>query len=977
MAVSAYEDLLQGYVAPWVASSKAISPDLAGAAELVEAAMKAQKDFIATAAGMKKPSEEKIGELCGPTGEKMGAVGEWGEKHQRGAFGKHLQMLGEGVAALGWVMVPTPMPHVKEMIQACMFYGNKVMMEQKGKDEKQVKWVKDWKEILEELVKYIKEYHTAGVAWNCGAGGGGGGAAAAAGGGDGGGGAASLSGFDDLLQCFVAPWVASSKAISPDLGAAAELVDGALKAQRDFLAKAVAMKKPSEEKIGELCGPTGEKMGAVGEYQEKNARGPFGKHLSMLSESVGAFGWVMVPTPVPHVKEMLTAGMFYGNKIMMEQKGKDEKQVKWVKDWKEVLEELGKYVKEHHTAGVAWNSAAGGGGGSAPTGAGTGGGGGGGAASVCEFDDFMQAHVAPWVASSKAISPELAGGAELVEAALKAQRDFIAAALGMKKPSEEKIGELCGPTSEKMGAVSEWHEKHQRGAFGKHLQTLAEGIAALEWVMMPTPVPHVKETVTACMFYGNKVMMEQKGKDDKQVKWIKDFKELLEALAAYVKAHHTAGVAWNSAAGSGGGASAAAAPVAAVGESVADYDQWMKQHLEPFVACSRKIAPEVGEMAELLGRAFAQQRAFLAAVAECKKPPDAAFQEALGPQIAAMTALGEHASPAVKRGPCGSHVTALEESGQAVAWVSLPTPVPHLAEVGSQVQFHVNKVLMAHKGDDGQKTWGSSLKALLQALQDYVKAHHRAGLSWKPGGKELKGAPSAPAAAAPAAPTGLAAEISKGTDISKGLKKVDDSQKVHKNRTGDAKPIDEAAIERKKASAAPRPQPKGGIPTGTARLELEGKKWTCEYHAGTRLDQKKVEVKVDRSQTLYVYACQHCYIKVEGKINAINLYKCKKVQLEFESCIGQLEITDCDGAEVQVKEKLPAVCIDKSTEVMLWLSRQSLDCDITTCASTCVNLTVPGKTDADDPVELAIAEQFIHKVGKGNKVATRCMEHSG
>eukprot|EP01065_Artemidia_motanka_P049489 TRINITY_DN821_c0_g2_i1.p1 TRINITY_DN821_c0_g2~~TRINITY_DN821_c0_g2_i1.p1 ORF type:complete len:590 (+),score=249.01 TRINITY_DN821_c0_g2_i1:69-1772(+) len=565
---------------------------------------------------------------------------------------------------------------------------------------------------------------------------------------------------------------------------------------------------------------------------------------------------------------------------------------------------------------------------------------------VAGFDDILTGYVTKWVASSAAIGSEIGTGAELVEGALKAQRDFIAEAVKQKKPSDEKAMEMCGPTSEKMGAVSELHEKHQRGPWGKHLQMLAEGVPALGWVMMPTPVPHVKETTQACMFYGNKIMMAEKGKDDKQVQWVKDFKEILEELAKYVKAFHTTGVAWNSAAGGGAPSAAAAAPASA-GESVDDYDQWLREHVEPLVPSGTSLSPDVGTMSGQLLHAFRQQRAFIAAVAECKKPDDAALQTALGPQIDAMGALQP---PRKATGPYVGLLTALEECAQAVAWVSLPTPVPHVVEITAQVQFRVNKVLMASKGDDKLRGWAAQLKAALEGLQGYVKAHHRSGLAWNPKGKALSGAPAAkesapaPAAAAPAP-----------------AKK------------------EEKPEEKKKPSApAPAKKPAGprGFPTGEARLELEGKKWVCEYQAGTRLETKEVEVSADKSQTLYVFGCQFAFIKVTGKINAINLYRCKKVMLRFESCIGQLEVTDCEGAEVQVTDKLPACSIDKSSEVMLYLSRNSLDVDITTCSSMCVNVTVPGKTDAEDPVELAIAEQFVHKVS-GNKVTTACVEHSG
>ena len=39
----------------------------------------------------------------------------------------------------------------------------------------------------------------------------------------------------------------------------------------------------------------------------------------------------------------------------MEYKGKEEQHVKFAKDFKTFLLELQKYVKSHHTTGLAWN----------------------------------------------------------------------------------------------------------------------------------------------------------------------------------------------------------------------------------------------------------------------------------------------------------------------------------------------------------------------------------------------------------------------------------------------------------------------------------------------------------------------------------------------------------------------------------------------------------------------------------------------
>ena len=298
---------------------------------------------------------------------------------------------------------------------------------------------------------------------------------------------------------------------------------------------------------------------------------------------------------------------------------------------------------------------------------------------------------------------------------------------------------------------------------------------------------------------------------------------------------------------------------------------------------------------------------------------------------------------------------------------------------------------MKNKGDDAHKRFCDEYKGLCAALTTYVKQEHKTGLAWKGGAPALK-ADAIPAAApkkevnvvkasGASEESELAKAISQGTDISKGLKKVSDDQKVHKNRKeGESSPIDLDELEKKKAKlaeAAALRAKKQGWPTGTATTDLQGKKWVIEYHMGSRTEQKNIEIDGDKTQSLYIYACQNTFIQVKGKVNSITMDKCKKTQVSFESCIGSLEVTSSEGCEVQVTERLPCCSIDKTKEFMLYLSKDSLECEINTSACTCINVTVPGKTEDADPIEMNIPEQFVSHITKGNKISTTPMSHAG
>eukprot|EP01059_Diplonema_ambulator_P013793 TRINITY_DN2441_c0_g1_i1.p1 TRINITY_DN2441_c0_g1~~TRINITY_DN2441_c0_g1_i1.p1 ORF type:complete len:605 (+),score=255.18 TRINITY_DN2441_c0_g1_i1:47-1861(+) len=601
---------------------------------------------------------------------------------------------------------------------------------------------------------------------------------------------------------------------------------------------------------------------------------------------------------------------------------------------------------------------------------------------IAEFEALISDYVEPWVKTSDCFE-QGPGAAEIVLKAYKAQKEFLTKAVAMKKPSEEKIGEMLADTSAQLEAMVEYHDKNSRSDTSKHTQTLSEGLQVLVWVTVDkTPVPFANETISSCMFYGNKVMMDQKGKDEKQVQWVKDFKGILEETSKYIKAHHTTGVAWGSTSGEAAPEEDTSAPTG--GNSVQAYDDFLKT-VPAFVKASEAISAELGAAAASLEDAFATQRAFLALVEEHSKPSDEEFMGALQPQIAAMEAVGAVVKM-IKDRDLDQHGKAIEEGAQLVAWVSVPTTVPHVAEGRDQVVFYHQKILMKNKGDEAHKEWVATYKALLDALHDYVKAEHKTGLAWKAGAPALKAtavpkAESKSTANVVKASGGgeqseLAKALSVGTDISKGLKKVSDAEKTHKNRTGEAKPIDLDELEKKKAANAAAAKRRDQFPTGEAKTALEGLKWVVEYHVGSRMEQKQLEIEVDKSHSVYIYGCQNTFIKIIGKVNAITVDKCKKTQVMFESCIGSVELTSCTGCEMQVQGTLPSCSIDKSNEVMLYLSRDSMGVSINTSACTCINVTVPGKTDDEDPIEMNIPEQFISHI-KGNKIQTTPMEHSG
>ncbi|CAH2102399.1 unnamed protein product [Euphydryas editha] len=166
----------------------------------------------------------------------------------------------------------------------------------------------------------------------------------------------SINGYQDLMQGPLLTYLELSKQIGGDIATHANLVNDAFQEQFRYIQLATSRSKPSQAEEMQLLAPTSEKISSIQQYREKNRASPFFNHLSAISESIPALGWVAVsPTPAPYVKEMNDAGQFYTNRVLKEWKEKDKTHVDWCRAWVQLLSDLQAYVKQFHTTGLVWS----------------------------------------------------------------------------------------------------------------------------------------------------------------------------------------------------------------------------------------------------------------------------------------------------------------------------------------------------------------------------------------------------------------------------------------------------------------------------------------------------------------------------------------------------------------------------------------------------------------------------------------------
>lgn len=150
--------------------------------------------------------------------------------------------------------------------------------------------------------------------------------------------------------------------------------------------------------------------------------------------------------------------------------------------------------------------------------------------------------------------------------------------------------------------------------------------------------------------------------------------------------------------------------------------------------------------------------------------------------------------------------------------------------------------------------------------------------------------PPPPAAgSAPAAGIGAVfADLNRGEDVTKGLRKVDKSEMTHKNPSLRASSVVPAGSS---SSAAPKKPIKPSKPQALmgkkpAKFVLEGSKWLivcsvtvdisakCSWYESQEYQENETGLTVDNveiSQTVNIYGCKNSTIIVKGKVNAVTL----------------------------------------------------------------------------------------------------------
>ncbi|KAI9446820.1 adenylate cyclase associated N terminal-domain-containing protein [Lactarius indigo] len=445
--------------------------------------------------------------------------------------------------------------------------------------------------------------------------------------------------------------------------------------------------------------------------------------------------------------------------------------------------------------------------------------------------------------------------------------------------------------------------------------------------------------------------------------------------------------------------------------SVTAYDeQILKGKVQPFVKLAEKFAiASVVEQAKLVERLYTNLGGIIRTAAICKKPEQAAFAELLHSLQDDIGAISGIKDANWKERDWVNHLSFVAEGSPAAAWIAVESkPGPYVTDMKEATQFYGNRIIKDYKEKDkAHVEWVRAYTAIFDDLKKYVMEYHTTGLVWNAKARtpgisisEYKASTSAtasggapppppppvpppppPTTLPPASATGggvaaVFAELNRGAEVTKNLRKVDKSEMTHKNPALRASSTVPNTVMSTAASKKPiRPaKPQALMGKKPAKFALEGNKWAVEYQENEgALTVENTEI----SHIINLFGCKNSTVIIKGKVNAVTIVNCTKVSVLVESVISSVSATNSPSFTLQITGSAPTIQVDSTDSGQIYLSKDCLNTEITTAKCSSINVSLPVEGEEDGVFEESpVPEMLLTKI-KDGKLVTTVVEHVG
>jgi len=162
----------------------------------------------------------------------------------------------------------------------------------------------------------------------------------------------------------------------------------------------------------------------------------------------------------------------------------------------------------------------------------------------------------------------------------------------------------------------------------------------------------------------------------------------------------------------------------------------------------------------------------------------------------------------------------------------------------------------------------------------------------------------------------------------------------------------------------------------STHVQLVGDRWTVSGVHGKKDACESVTVTIgNQKEKVFIEKVTFAVVTVVGKCAAVVISQVENSGVICDGVVSGIEAVNSSKLQIQANGLLPQIQIDKVNGASIFLSGvESRDAAVVTSLSSTINVVVPGKTDDDDPIELAVPEQFVSKVVNG-KLVTTFAEH--
>jgi hypothetical protein len=325
---------------------------------------------------------------------------------------------------------------------------------------------------------------------------------------------------------------------------------------------------------------------------------------------------------------------------------------------------------------------------------------------------------------------------------------FLKMAVNCTKPAEPDYS----PIADHMGAVGEMAQRYApRGPYANHMTAVGDSVSALGWIAVDSgAASFVVDQAGAGQFFIDKVKMGAKKTDEpvKHQAWASALESLYAALKAYVEAHHSSSLQWNSAKQArprsvsrsrGGAFSGASGGPDTAENSLSSFASLVAGPVMTCVRDGEALGGAAAAQARALHSAFKAEYAFLITASGRRRPNEDEFADLVDPVGQAMGPVVDAVASMNPRDANFHIMTAVAESTPALGWVAIDSnPKGFILEYIEAGAFYISKALMdARKmpADDKSKTqaYVRSFQELCGQLVDHVERHHASGLKWNSG----------------------------------------------------------------------------------------------------------------------------------------------------------------------------------------------------------------------------------------------------